>query len=622
MTRRFTFTRRTAIKGGVVASAALSAPLLPGRSTAYAYDVATEAVPLRGPSRRDGRVPATGVHGHSHDAGAASTEADTHLAFGAIDTEPFYMVALSWMGGPGVASIRAATNGAWTDWVELHGSTAESPDEGGVAPDRCWTQPAWVGDDHTRVEVAVPAGADDVLVHLISKTERRVTRLEQSAAGSAPLVIPRSSWTSAGPAYEPYVVASRLQLAVIHHSVGANGYGPDEVPGILEGIRRFHVEANGWNDIAYNFAIDRFGRIWEARGGGIDKAVVGGHALGWNTGTMGVVFLGDYTRGGLDHAGRDIASLVALLKWKFNRVHNVDPSGSTTYTVGASGTGSRFAAGQAVGCRTVVAHRDVSQTACPGNPVFGALEGVWSELVRLSDVRGIAASPRNGYYLVTGYGAVHTRRGAPFTGSMNGEPLNAPALTLAPTPSGNGYWILAADGGIFSFGDARFFGSTGGIRLNQPVVGMASTRTGEGYWLVASDGGIFAFGDAQFFGSMGGVRLNQPVVGMAPTSSGNGYWMVAADGGVFAFGDAAFVGSGGNMQLSAPAVAVGPHPQGIGYWVALADGRVMPFGVADLGSAPANAGDPVVGITVTASGGGYLLVRRSGVVHAAGDATA
>ena len=98
--------------------------------------------------------------------------------------------------------------------------------------------------------------------------------------------------------------------------------------------------------------------------------------------------------------------------------------------------------------------------------------------------------------------------------------------------------------------------------------------------------------------------------------------MIREIAGVFAFGDAPFVGSGGDMQLPAPAVAVGPHPAGIGYWVALADGRVLPFGVPDFGSASADLGDPVVGITVTATGSGYLLVRRSGVVHAAGDATA
>lgn len=34
--------------------------------------------------------------------------------------------------------------------------------------------------------------------------------------------------------------------------------------------------------------------------------------------------------------------------------------------------------------------------------------------------------------------------------------VNAPAVSIAITPSGNGYIILCADGGVFCFGDAKF----------------------------------------------------------------------------------------------------------------------------------------------------------------------
>ena len=36
---------------------------------------------------------------------------------------------------------------------------------------------------------------------------------------------------------------------------------------MLRGIQSFHQNTNGWCDIAYNFIVDRFGRIWEARAG-------------------------------------------------------------------------------------------------------------------------------------------------------------------------------------------------------------------------------------------------------------------------------------------------------------------------------------------------------------------
>ena len=81
-------------------------------------------------------------------------------------------------------------------------------------------------------------------------------------------------------------------------------------------------------------------------------------------------------------------------------------------------------------------------------------------------------------------------------------------MTVTPA---NGYYQVASDGGLFAYG-APFLGSMGGQPLNLPVVGMAATSTG--YYEVASDGGLFSF-HAPFAGSMGGQHLNAPIVGMA-----------------------------------------------------------------------------------------------------------
>ena len=50
---------------------------------------------------------------------------------------------------------------------------------------------------------------------------------------------------------------------------------PREVPGIIRGIYAYHTRSKGWSDIGYNFLVDRFGRIWEGRYGGVDRPVVG-----------------------------------------------------------------------------------------------------------------------------------------------------------------------------------------------------------------------------------------------------------------------------------------------------------------------------------------------------------
>ncbi len=148
------------------------------------------------------------------------------------------------------------------------------------------------------------------------------------------------------------------------------------------------------------------------------------------------------------------------------------------------------------------------------------------------------------------------------------------------TRSGNGYWAVTPEGEVTASGDAKLFGSMADQPLNAPIVAIAGTPTDAGYWLVAADGGVFAFGDAQFYGSMGGKPLNAPVVAVEATHTGGGYWLAATDGGVFAFGDARFFGSLGSNPPTSPVLAMGATPTGAGYSLTAADGQLFYFGDA------------------------------------------
>jgi polyvinyl alcohol dehydrogenase (cytochrome) len=231
-----------------------------------------------------------------------------------------------------------------------------------------------------------------------------------------------------------------------------------------------------------------------------------------------------------------------------------------------------------------------------------------------------AAAPASSYLLTASDGGIFNYGGAPFCGSIGGQPLDAPVVASAADPNG-GYWSAASDGGVFSF-DAPFEGSAGGLALKAPVVGMAAAPSGGGYWLVASDGGIFNYGDAPFEGSLGSLHLNAPIVGMAPTPDGRGYWLVASDGGIFAFGDATFHGSLGGLALNAPIVGITPTADGGGYTLAASDGGVFTFGDAtfhgSLGGLALNA--PIVGIAASPGGAGYWLAASDGGVFAFGGA--
>jgi hypothetical protein len=228
---------------------------------------------------------------------------------------------------------------------------------------------------------------------------------------------------------------------------------------------------------------------------------------------------------------------------------------------------------------------------------------------------------RSGYRFVASDGGIFNYgAGAPFLGSMGGQPLNKPIIGMATMPAGDGYYLVASDGGIFNFGSAQFYGSTGSIHLNKPIVGMAVTPDGGGYWLVASDGGIFNYGDAPFYGSMGGQPLNKPIVGMAATPNGNGYYLVASDGGIFTFptmGGPPFLGSTGAITLNKPIVGMAVTPAGQYYLVA-SDGGIFSFpsnpsGPPFFGSTGAiKLNQPVIGMTLTAAGAGYYLGAADG----------
>lgn len=268
--------------------------------------------------------------------------------------------------------------------------------------------------------------------------------------------------------------------------------------------------------------------------------------------------------------------------------------------------------------------------AVPGTTYAQTILSIYQRMLTYSGVTatcppdsplGASGSVGRGYWMVAADGGVFTFGAAPFLGSMGAVRLNAPVLSLVPTPTGSGYSLFAADGGIFTFGDARFYGSTGAMRLNKPVVGMTMSPTGNGYWLVASDGGIFNFGDAKFFGSTGAIRLNQPVVGMAATPSGNGYWLVAADGGIFTFGDARFYGSTGGLKLNRPIVGMASSPSGNGYWLLGSDGGIFNFGDAPfLGSLGGCTNRVATGIARANAAGGYWITTNEGRVAAFGAA--
>jgi hypothetical protein len=202
------------------------------------------------------------------------------------------------------------------------------------------------------------------------------------AGPGQPPIIARAAWGQSGapPRFPP--AYGSVKLAFVHHSETPNGYRPGDVPAIVRSIYQFHRFVRGWNDIGYNFAIDAFGRIWEARAGGVDEPVIGAQAGGYNLYSTGVVILGTFTSALPSSSA--LAALQRLLAWKLT-LHGVPPLGRVAVRVDPSGAGfTRFAPGARVSLPRVAGHRDGDQTACPGNALYARLPSIRSRVAALA----------------------------------------------------------------------------------------------------------------------------------------------------------------------------------------------------------------------------------------------
>ena len=235
---------------------------------------------------------------------------------------------------------------------------------------------AWTGAA-TAVRIRTAGRVVRVRAYYVDSPVETVPARRLQAAGS-PLVISRFSWQAdesirrAPPRY-----SDAVRYAVVHHTAGSNNYTRDESAAIVRGIEVYHVQGNGWNDIGYNFLVDKYGQVFEGRYGGIDKAVIGAHAQGFNTGSVGVAVLGSY--GGTRISAAAKASLEQVLAWKLDVAH-VDPLSTLTWK---SGGNPRFANGVPVFLRAISGHRDTGFTDCPGGALYAQLPQIAKDAAAL-----------------------------------------------------------------------------------------------------------------------------------------------------------------------------------------------------------------------------------------------
>jgi len=300
--------------------------------------------------------------------------------------------------------------GRWSAWVPA-GSAAHGPDHVLIAGDdgghgaRTVGEPVWTGGAREialrsdralanaslhLIDVSGGVGARR-LVHGVAGTDLRsiagaasLPLAEPSLAAGAgqPPIIARRAWARAGSRPRVAPAYGSVRVGFVHHTENPNGYSRGEVPAMLRAIFAFHKYVNGWDDIGYNFAIDAFGRIFEARAGGIDEPVTGAQAGGYNYASTGIAVLGSFQGVRISRAAH--ASLVRLLAWKLS-LHGVPAHSRATVKVNPAGAvWSKYPANAQVSLPAIAGHRDADSTDCPGGALYAELPGIRAAVGRLA----------------------------------------------------------------------------------------------------------------------------------------------------------------------------------------------------------------------------------------------
>ncbi|MEA2331790.1 MAG: hypothetical protein QOH58_1928 [Thermoleophilaceae bacterium] len=289
----------------------------------------------------------------------------------------FNLVGMRWRGRaePAIAlRVRRPSRG-WSRWQEVEAHADHNPDPRRGERAVTASDPLWVGAADA-VQYRMSRRVAGLRLHFVNvgRASRARVRAAQVAQVAPPVdpqpdVVSRAEWGASGCPPREAPIYGTVKAVHVHHTVSLNDYTPAEAPAIVLAICRYHRNSNGWNDIGYNALVDKYGVLYEGRAGGLDQAVVGAQAQGFNSETAGIASIGDHTSVGA--TPETLAAFARYIRWKL-QVHGQPVSGPVTLR-SAGGSASRYGAGVHVTVDRVLGHRDTGRTACPGELLYAQL---------------------------------------------------------------------------------------------------------------------------------------------------------------------------------------------------------------------------------------------------------
>ncbi|MFC9247213.1 N-acetylmuramoyl-L-alanine amidase [Streptomyces sp. NPDC057136] len=307
------------------------------------------------------------VHVHSESAGPRS---------GADGTAPL----------PAGLQVELVDPGDDPEQPRADGTPAAGAPSAGTATPATAAQPGALPESVAAAESSAvnadlaPLGAAEISA--LSKAESEEQAVVGAGAkpfvGPRPRIVTRKGWGADESLRErTFAYTTTVKAAFVHHSATGNNYTCAQAPSVLRSIYRYHVKSSGWRDFGYNFAVDRCGNIYEGRAGGVSKAVLGAHTLGFNTNSMGVAVLGTF--GSTNPPAAAVTAIAKLTAWKLG-LFGRNPKGKVTLVSGGSG---KYAKGAKVKLNVISGHRDGFATECPGIRLYRKLGTARSTSARL-----------------------------------------------------------------------------------------------------------------------------------------------------------------------------------------------------------------------------------------------
>jgi len=330
----------------------------------------------------------------------------TSVLTGEQPRKRFTVAGVSWAGSTDLTAddvtveVRVKEDAGWTDWQAMpvpdDGPQPGTPEAVGA---RLGTTPI-VSEGATGIQVRVdtPSGRTlpDLKVTTIdpgtSPADDNLAPAQPAASASAaaiqPTIITRAQWGADESLRGSKTLSTTVKAIVIHHTAGTNDYTPDTAAAQVRGIYAYDTQGLGWADIAYNFLVDKWGRVYEGRAGSITQPVRGAHAMGFNTDTMGISAIGNYETATAPSVMVDAIAKVA--GWKLSQ-YGVSPTATTRLT-SQGGTGAKYAAGVTVTLPTINAHQNTSYTLCPGKYLYPQMDTIRTKAANYAQYSNTAGS--------------------------------------------------------------------------------------------------------------------------------------------------------------------------------------------------------------------------------------